>query len=165
MTILGSEPTLSGFDSDRSRRCAVVRGGWDGHQPVETTDLFIGFLQANGFAVDVHDSPVAYADAAYLADVDLIVQCVTMSTITPDECAGLRAAVETGTGFAGWHGGIVDSFRETSDYLQLVGGQFAAHPHAPVSYTVNLQPAAADHPITEGLTDFDLTTEQYWVLA
>ena len=26
-------------------------------------------------------------------------------------------------------------------------------------------PAAADHPITAGLGDFDLVTEQYWVLA
>ena len=26
-------------------------------------------------------------------------------------------------------------------------------------------PAAADHPITAGLADFELTTEQYWVLS
>jgi type 1 glutamine amidotransferase len=26
-------------------------------------------------------------------------------------------------------------------------------------------PAAADHPITAGITDFELVTEQYWVLA
>jgi type 1 glutamine amidotransferase len=26
-------------------------------------------------------------------------------------------------------------------------------------------PAAAEHPITEGIGDFELTTEQYWVLA
>ena len=32
-------------------------------------------------------------------------------------------------------------------------------------YTVNMLPAAADHPITPGLADFDLVTEQYWVLA
>ena len=33
-----------------------------------------------------------------------------------------------GTGFAGWHGGIADSFRNTADYLHLIGGQFAHHP-------------------------------------
>ena len=38
------------------------------------------------------------------------------------------AAIEAGTGFAGWHGGIADSYRNTSDYLHLVGGQFACHP-------------------------------------
>jgi type 1 glutamine amidotransferase len=26
-------------------------------------------------------------------------------------------------------------------------------------------PSAADHPITHGLSDFDLVTEQYWVLT
>jgi type 1 glutamine amidotransferase len=34
-----------------------------------------------------------------------------------------------------------------------------------VPYTVNLLPVAATHPITAGLKDFDLVTEQYWVLS
>ena len=63
-----------------------------------------------------------------MAGVDLVLHCVTMSTIEADEVAGLRAAVEAGTGLAGWHGGIADSYRGTSDWLQLVGGQFAGHP-------------------------------------
>jgi uncharacterized protein len=159
-----------------SRRALVVRGGWDGHQPTESTDLFLPFLQDNGFDVRVEDSPAVYADADYLPTVDLILQNVTMSTIEPDEFAGLRQAVEQGTGLAGWHGGIADSYRNNSDYLHLIGGQFAAHPGKPqderigaqadnyVPYTVNIAPAAADHPITRGIGDFDLVTEQYWVL-
>jgi len=159
-----------------SRRALVVRGGWDGHQPTESTDLFIPFLENNGFDVRVEDSPAIYADADYLPTVDVILQNVTMSTIEPDEFAGLRQAVERGTGLAGWHGGIADSYRNNSDYLHLIGGQFAAHPGKPadertgeqadnyVPYTVNIAPSAADHPITRGLDDFDLVTEQYWVL-
>lgn len=159
-----------------SRRALVVRGGWDGHQPTESTDLFIPFLESNGFDVRVEDSPAIYADAEYLPTVDVILQNVTMSTIEPDEFTGLRQAVEHGTGLAGWHGGIADSYRNNSDYLHLIGGQFAAHPGKPadertgeqadnyVPYTVNIAPAAADHPITRGLDDFDLVTEQYWVL-
>ncbi len=155
----------------------VVRGGWDGHQPVEATDLFIPYLEEQGYQVRVEDSPKIYADATYLAGVDLIVQCMTMSTIEKDEFEGLRAAVEAGTGLAGWHGGIADSYRNTSDYLTLIGGQFGCHPgkHASerigeqsdnyVPYRVNMLPAAAEHPITAGIGDFDLVTEQYWVLA
>ena len=45
------------------RRAVVVRGGWDGHQPVEATDLFIPFLAEHGFGVEVFDSPAPYADA------------------------------------------------------------------------------------------------------
>ena len=63
-----------------------------------------------------------------MAGVDLVMQCMTMSTIEPAELAGLRAAVAAGTGLAGWHGGIADSYRNSSDYLHLIGGQFACHP-------------------------------------
>ncbi|AMM21814.1 hypothetical protein AX769_18740 [Frondihabitans sp. PAMC 28766] len=158
------------------RRALVVRGGWDGHQPVEATNLFVPFLEANFGEVRVEDSTAVYADTDYLDGVDLIVQSVTMSTIEKEEFAGLQDAVIKGTGFGGWHGGIADSFRNNSDYLHMVGGQFATHPgNAPdqrigeqsdnyVPYTVNLTAAAADHPITQGLTDFDLVSEQYWVL-
>jgi type 1 glutamine amidotransferase len=161
----------------KSKTALVVRGGWDGHQPVEATELFLPFLKANGYEVRVEESPKIYADTEYMAGVDLIVQCMTMSTIEKDEFEGLRAAVENGTGLAGWHGGIADSYRNTSDYLHLIGGQFACHPgkHEDerigeqsdnyVPYTVNMLPAAAEHPITQGIADFDLVTEQYWVLA
>src|SRR4051794_6328267 len=102
-----------------SKSALIVRGGWDGHQPVEATDLFIPFLEKNDYSVRVEDSPQVYADAAVMGDLDLIVQCFTMGSIEPDALRGLRSAVEAGAGFAGWHGGIVDSFRGSSDYLQL----------------------------------------------
>lgn len=158
------------------RRALIVRGGWDGHQPVEATELFIPFLEQNGFEVRVEESTAVYADADALAATDLIVQVNTMSTIEGTEFAGLRAAIENGTGMAGWHGGIADSYRNTSDYLQLIGGQFAAHPgKGPdertgeqadnyVPHTIRMTAAAAEHPITRGIEDFDLVTEQYWVL-
>jgi uncharacterized protein len=159
------------------RQALVVRGGWEGHHPVESTDHFIPHLQENGFAVRVEDSPKVYADADFMAGVDLVMQCMTMSTIEKDELAGLLAAVENGTGMAGWHGGIADSYRSASDYLHLIGGQFACHPpKAPeervgeqadyyIPYRVEMLPAAAEHPITKGIEDFDLVTEQYWVLT
>lgn len=163
--------------SQQPKRALVVRGGWEGHVPVEATDRFIPYLRDHGYTVHVEGSPAAYGDAAFMATIDLIVQCYSMGTIEPIEVAGLRGAIAAGTGMAGWHGGIADSFRNSSDYLHLVGGQFACHPGKNpaligtpgpedgfVPYTVNLAPAAADHPITQGLTDFDLVTEQYWVL-
>jgi type 1 glutamine amidotransferase len=158
------------------RKALVVRGGWEGHRPVEATDLFLPFLADNGFEVRVAGSTAPYADAPAMAEIDLIVQCVTMSAIEPAELAGLRAAVAAGTGFTGWHGGIADSFRASSDYLQLVGGQFATHPGKDpaarvgdetdnfLTHTVDITPLGREHPVTAGLGDFELTTEQYWVL-
>ncbi|HWM17970.1 MAG TPA: ThuA domain-containing protein [Microbacterium sp.] len=158
------------------KRALVVRGGWEGHSPVEATEVFLPFLRENGFEVRIEESPAVYADADEMAATDLIVQSVTMSTIEKDQVAGLRAAVEAGTGFTGWHGGIADSFRQSSDYLQLVGGQFATHPGKEpgerrggpadnyLDYSVEITPLGVEHPITAGLDDFTLTTEQYWVL-
>lgn len=155
----------------------VVRGGWDGHQPVEATDLFIPYLEAQGFSVRIEENTKIYADTAYLETVDLILQCNTMTTIEREEFEGLRAAIEAGTGMAGWHGGIADSYRNNSDYLHMIGGQFACHPGKEPSerigeasdnfipYTVNMLPAAKNHPITAGIEDFELVTEQYWVLT
>jgi len=159
------------------RRALVVRGGWDGHHPVAATELFIPHLRDNGFEVQVEESPAVYADEATMAATDLVVQCNTMNTIEKEQLEGLMKAVEAGTGLAGWHGGIADSYRNNSDYLHLVGGQFACHPgKAPeertgeqsdnyMPYRVEMLPAAASHPITQGIGDFDLVTEQYWVLT
>jgi len=159
------------------KRALIVRGGWEGHQPKEATDLFIPFLEANDFSIRIEGSPKVYADPAYMASVDLIVQCNTMASIEHQPLEGLRAAIQAGTGMAGWHGGIADSYRNSSDYLHLIGGQFACHPgKAPaerigdmsdndVPYRINVLPSAAEHPITHGIADFDLVTEQYWVLA
>jgi uncharacterized protein len=158
------------------RRALVVRGGWEGHAPVEATELFLPFLRDNGYEVRVEESPEVYADAEVLGATDLIVQSVTMSEISHDQLKGLRAAIAAGTGMAGWHGGIADSYRNNSDYLQLIGGQFATHPSKEPSlccgtqednylkYTVEITDLGRKHPVTEGLEDFELDTEQYWVL-
>ncbi|GAA0489031.1 ThuA domain-containing protein [Microbacterium aurantiacum] len=159
-----------------SRRALVVRGGWDGHKPVEATELFLPFLRDNGFDVTVSETNDVYADADLMAATDLIVQSVTMSEISREAFAGLRDAVRAGTGLAGWHGGIADSYRKESDYLHLIGGQFATHPSkAPeecgagesdnfLPYTVEMTELGRTHEITTGITDFSLDTEQYWVL-
>jgi len=155
----------------------IVRGGWDGHEPVAATELFLPFLEANGYTVRIEESPAVYAVAEAMAATDLVLQSMTMSEATDEQVHGLRNAVAAGTGLTGWHGGIADSFRASSDYLQLVGGQFATHPSRHpdavaedeangnvLPYTVEITELGLSHPITEGIGDFELETEQYWVL-
>ncbi|HEY5229267.1 MAG TPA: ThuA domain-containing protein, partial [Galbitalea sp.] len=105
------------------------------------------------------------------------VQINTMSTIETQEFAGLERAILNGTGFAGWHGGIADAYRNNADYLHMVGGQFAHHAGKDpmdrigeqsdnyIPYTVHITDVGRSHPITAGLEDFDLVSEQYWVLS
>ncbi|MDT0264742.1 ThuA domain-containing protein [Streptomyces sp. DSM 44915] len=150
--------------TEAPRRALVTRGGWDGHAPVETTDLFIPFLREQGFEVTVSDSLDAYLDAEALAGTDLVVQCWTMGEITDAQAAGLADAVRAGTGLAGWHGGICDAFRGNTGYQWLTGGQFVMHPAEWLDHTVDLSPAHADHPVLRGLpARIPLHTEQYLV--
>ena len=158
------------------KKALVVRGGWDGHQPTETTNVFIPFLRANDYEVHIEESSEIYADQEFMSGIDLVQQTNTMNTIKKEEFQGLQNAIIGGTGFAGWHGGIADSYRNTSDYLQMVGGQFANHPgkHPDecigeqsdnyVPHSINFTALGKSHPITQGMSDFELTTEQYWVL-
>ncbi len=130
----------------------VVRGGWEGHVPVAASDRYAGELRALGYEVTTSDSLDSYLDASLLGRTDLIVQCWTMGEITGPQVEGLTAAVRAGTGFAGWHGGIVDSFRDETRYQLMTGGQFVYHPADFVEYTVR----------TDG-GKFDVHTEQYYV--
>ena len=136
----------------------VVRGGWDGHEPVETTESVMPFLSAQGFEIRIEEGTAAYADEEFMSSVDLIVQVNTMNTIADKELAGLTRAVIGGAGLAGWHGGIADSYRNSADYLQLIGGQFAHHAAVPqeertgqqsdhyLDFTVNIVDAAGSIP-------------------
>jgi uncharacterized protein len=153
------------METSRTREAVVIRGGWEGHSPVEATDRFIPFLEEHGFSVAVHDGPEVYADADRMAGVDLVLQCYTQGVATDEQVLGLSAAVAAGTGLAGWHGGIVDSFRGSPDYLHLTGGQWAAHPGGFVKYEVAVAAERETHPIVAGVDRFALDTEQYWVLT
>ena len=147
-----------------TQRALVVRGGWEGHDPVGSTDVFIPHLRAAGFDVTVEDSLEVYADETAMSGVDLIVQSWTMGDILADEMHGLRIAVENGAGLAGWHGGVLDAFRNATDFQHIVGGQFVAHPGDMVDHEIVVRPERADHPIVAGLGPrIRLTTEQYWV--
>ncbi|WP_205746997.1 ThuA domain-containing protein [Deinococcus sp. KSM4-11] len=141
-------------------RALMVWGGWDRHEPQQTTERFAALLRDQGFDVTVTGDLDVYLDADLLARQAVIVQCVTMSTITPEQVKGLLNAVRGGVGFAGWHGGAGDSFRNTPDYQYMVGGQWVAHPGNIFEYTVQI---TADHAITRGLRDFAMHSEQYYL--
>ncbi len=56
--------TVRGGSEIAQRRALVVRGGWEGHEPVRATELFIPFLEGSGCAVRIEESTDVYADAA-----------------------------------------------------------------------------------------------------
>jgi type 1 glutamine amidotransferase len=147
------------------RTALVVRGGWAGHSPVEATEMFLPGLADAGFDVEIAEDLDVYTDAGKLAATDLIVQCWSMGRLTSAQCDGLVSAVRDGTGFAGWHGGVVATFQDSPDYLRMVGGVFLHHPPEFVDYEVRTARSQSAHPIVAGLPDFTVHTEKYWMLS
>jgi uncharacterized protein len=139
----------------------MVWGGWDGHEPKQCADIFAPWLRSQGFTVTVAETLDAYLDADLVKTLSLIVPIWTMGTITQDQEKALLAAVTHGVGIAGWHGGMGDSFRNNTEYQYMVGGQWVAHPGGVIPYRVQVTNHA--DPITAGLPDFDMVSEQYYM--
>ena len=138
-------------------RTLVVRGGWAGHFPTESTEIFLPALRARGEVV-VAESLDVYTDPD-LGRYDLIVQCWSMGTLTGAEEQGLTAAVRAGTGFAGWHGGVLATMYANLEYGFMVGGRFVSHPGDLIDYRVDV---TDDHETVAGIGPFDVHTEQYF---
>jgi uncharacterized protein len=139
----------------------LVWGGWEGHEPRKCVDIFAPFLESQDYRVEISNTLDSYLDANKLQSFDLISQVYTMSTITPEQEKGLLNAIESGVGFAGWHGGMADAFRNNPNYQFMVGGQWVAHPGNIIDYEVNI--TNHDDPITAGLSDFKMHSEQYYM--
>lgn len=139
----------------------LVWGGWNGHEPEKGARLFVPFLESQGYQTTLSDTLDIYTDAATMQKMDLIVPIWTMGTITEAQEQGLLAAVKAGTGLAGWHGCMADSFRQNTEYQFMVGGQWVAHPGNIYTYTVNI--SRPDDPIVAGLSAFQMHSEQYYM--
>ncbi len=139
----------------------IVRGGWAGHEPEKGAAIFAPFLQSQGYEVEISTTLDSYLDASKMLALDLIVPVWTMGTITQEQEKGLLAAVQSGVGIAGWHGCMADSFRNNTEYQFMVGGQWVAHPGNIIDYTVNI--SNHDDPITAGVQDFHMHSEQYYM--
>lgn len=144
-----------------SKKALIVSGGWDGHKPHEVAAIFAGLLREKNFTVETLDSLEIFADADKLKAFDLIVPNWTMGGLTGEQEQGITAAVESGAGLAGWHGGMGDAFRSNSNYQFMVGGQFVSHPDNEKDYEVVI--AKHDDPIVAGLGDFKVRSEQYYM--
>jgi type 1 glutamine amidotransferase len=144
-----------------SKKALIVQGGWDGHQPEETSQLLAADLKDAGFEIEIADNLDALIDEARLKALSLIVPHWTMGTLTSEQEKSLVQAVESGVGIAGIHGGMGDAFRSSTAYQFMVGGQFVAHPDNHKDYVVHL--TKRSDPILTGLDDFTIHSEQYYL--
>jgi len=143
------------------KKVIFVWGGWEGHQPKETTEIFSEIMKKEGYDVEVYNTLDIFLDKEKMSSVNLIVITWTMGKMTSEQTEGLLSAISSGTGIAGWHGGMGDSFRENTSYQFMVGGQWVAHPGGIVEYEINI--VKKDDPIVKGISDFKLKSEQYYM--
>ena len=143
------------------KKALILSGGWDGHEPAQTSEIFRGELTATGFEVTVATTLDALLDPGLAATYDLIVPNWTMGVLTPEQEKALLSAVQSGTGLGGFHGGMGDAFRNATSYQFMVGGQFVAHPDNHKDYVVHL--VKRDDPIVAGIADFKFHSEQYYM--
>jgi len=142
------------------KKALIVSGGWPGHEPEKCAEVVRAMLLRHDFEVQVENETAAFATAD-LERIDLIVPIVTRSTITKDECDKLTAAVRSGVGLAGFHGGMCDAFRDAVDYQFMTGGQWVAHPGNIIDFRVDI--AKPQDPVMAGLSSFDYRSEQYYM--
>jgi type 1 glutamine amidotransferase len=142
------------------RKALIVWGGWEGHEPERCAGIFREWLEQDGFSVALANTTEAFADPA-LSDLSLIVPIYTMSKIAKEEAANLVAAVTSGVGLAGHHGGMGDAFRDCVEYQFMVGGQWVAHPGNIIDYRVDV--TRPDDPVMQGIASFAYRSEQYYM--
>ena len=139
----------------------MVWGGWKGHEPKQCVDIFAPWLEKQGYTVHISNSLDAFTETETLNKLNLIVPVYTQGEITREQVNALLGAVERGVGIAGWHGGMGDSFRTSVQYQFMVGGQWVAHPGGIIDYYVNI--VDSQDPVMQGLHDFSMHSEQYYM--
>lgn len=142
------------------KHALIVWGGWEGHEPEAGAKVLAAMLRDEGFLVDVETETAAFLRPA-LKDLSLIIPIHTMSSIEEDELSNLEAAIRSGVGLAGYHGGMGDAFRNEPLYQFICGGQWVAHPGDVIDYKVDI--ARPDDPIMAGIESFAYRSEQYYL--
>ncbi|WP_059050244.1 ThuA domain-containing protein [Paenibacillus senegalimassiliensis] len=146
-----------------ARKALIVQGGWDGHEPVQVSEIFADVLKKEGFEVEISDTLDRFADEDNLKSHDLLVPIWTMGEIKEEQLRSVLQAVQSGVGIAGCHGGMCDSFRNSVEWQFMTGSQWVAHPfNDGVEYEVNMVMNSSS-PLVEGIQDFKVKSEQYYL--
>ncbi len=143
------------------KKALIVKGGWAGHEPAECAEIFKTMLEKEGYEVVLSDTLEIFLERDLMESLDLVVPNWTMGNLEPEQEKSLLATVRNGAGLAGWHGGMGDAFRDSTDYQFMVGGQFVAHPGGIIDYEIRV--AKPEDPVTAGIGNFRLRSEQYYM--
>lgn len=140
----------------------IVYGGWEGHNPAGMAAFLAHILQQAGVQPTVTN---ALSDLEQLQqdDFQLVVPVWTMEHLEPHLLKVLLNAVHRGVGIAALHG-VIDSFRHEAEFHYMFGGQWVTHFEFAIrTYQVMID--ERENLLTQGLSNFEVTTEQYYLLV
>lgn len=144
------------------KKAMIVYGGWQGHEPKESAAFWAEELSAHGFEVALENSLDALLDTERVKELSLLIPNWTMGELTKEQTQGFTEAATAGVGIAGFHGGMGDAFRGNVKYHFITGAQFVSHPDGVKPYSVRI--LDQEDPITRGIDDFEIISEQYYML-
>jgi len=154
----GAQPAPAGATATPIRTLLLVGGPIHNH--MEIGDVVEALLKKSGkFEVTRVNSDLNALLAERIRPYDLIVFYWTTESITEEQKRGLMNHIAAGKGFVTFHSGA-DSFRGDPDYRAFVGGHFIGHPKY---RTYQVSVTETKSPITEGIDEFMITDEQYFL--
>lgn len=142
------------------RKALVVYGGMELHTPQRGAETVKAILEPEGFDVTVTPD----YDALGAEDVGsnaLVVPVITDGQLDPEKMKRLVAAIQAGTGLAGYHMGLATSFRASVPFRYAASCYWVSHPGNIITYRVDV--TRPDHPIMAGIESFTHTSEQYYL--
>jgi len=107
----------------------ILCGGWDGHQPKQVSERFKKMLIKENFEVEIIYSLEEF-EKINLKKYDLIIPLWTMAEDKPINkkvINNISNAVFAGAGIASCHGGIIDAFRQSTNWQYMTGAQWVYH--------------------------------------
>jgi type 1 glutamine amidotransferase len=146
------------------RKALILCGGWDGHEPKLVCERFRKFLESEDFEVLVEENLEVLTDLERLKDIDLFIPIWTMckENLPKPYFEQISEAVGGGVGVAGCHGGMCDAFRNNVLWQFITGANWVAHPGCDgTKHRINI--ISKSNPLTEGIRDFDVSSEQYYL--
>lgn len=142
------------------KKALIVWGGLELHEPEAGAHIVRTVLEKAGFVVEVSGDAEALGQPA-IESFDLVVPQVTGGELSRESAIRLCAAIEKGTGLAGFHHALATSFPGNARFRFLAGCTFATHPGDIITYRVD--PLRSDDPIMAGIASFEHTSEQYYM--
>lgn len=158
LLVVGCQDETSVSNDTDPRKIEILFLGHDSqhHNSAEYAPILASALAKDAININYTEDPEVLADEKEMAKYDGLILYANHDEITSDQESGLFEFVESGKGFLPLHCASY-CFRNSEDFVELVGAQFKEHGTGVFSATI----VNSEHPITAQLDTFSTWDETY----